>query len=177
MTDPVERSLERLQPLGPREELRGRVLQAVEAELRRRGGRRWDRMLAAAALAATLLGGGLIWRAGVRHEREMARLLGPRPVPRAIVELQSMFASVTDDATGARCAESLCSVKGESATAVPTTVCSMKLEDMMPDHFWKGFDNEILEESSQVDRTGPPAGRGDTSYRPFCSPVPIGQTA
>jgi hypothetical protein len=153
------------------------VLQAVEAQLARRDPYRWDRIVAVAALATMLLGGALNWHAGVRHEREMARLFGPRCLPDEIVELQSTIAAVTDNATAARYAASLGEVHSESAKTVPSTVCSLTIEIVPLAPIWKGKDHENTEESTQMDGTGYPAGRGGASCHPLDQAFPIGQTA
>jgi len=177
MIDPVEGSLERLLPSGPGKDLRRQVLQAVETELQESRGRRWELILAVAALVLPFVGGGLIRHANVRHERQMAQLLGPRPMPKAIIELQATIASVTNEATGARWAEHQRTVQGNLATKVPTTVCSVTREGLASDFLLKGPYDEILEEDGEMDGTGRPAPRGDTSYRPFGSPIPLRQTA
>jgi len=101
MNDDLEQRLERLQPRGAAAELREHVLDAVAEELAAPT-RRWRPRLGVAVAASLLMSLALnIW-VSKSADRRMARLYGPRPVPKAIAEIVDAVASVTDAETGQR---------------------------------------------------------------------------
>jgi hypothetical protein len=94
----MEQILGQVTPRGAGAALRGRVLGALECELRKRP--RWERLFWPAAAAAILLGIFLNYWVAKSGSERLARVMGPPAVSRRAAELAADIAAVTDEATG-----------------------------------------------------------------------------
>ena len=98
----VEQRLRGLTPRGTEPEMRGQVLAAVGRELAAGRVPRWRRRPGLAVAASLFLAVAMNVWINTTVDRRMARLYGPPPVPRRIVDVAEAVASVTDAETGRR---------------------------------------------------------------------------
>ncbi|OHB72109.1 MAG: hypothetical protein A2V70_10485 [Planctomycetes bacterium RBG_13_63_9] len=100
MNNDVEEKLRRLTPCGAAAQLRQEVLDAVADELAVAATRPPRPRIGLAVAASLLLAIALNVWVGKAADARLARLYGPRPVPRQIVEIAGAVAAVTDAETG-----------------------------------------------------------------------------
>jgi hypothetical protein len=160
----VEQTLHRLMPRGAAPELREHVLAAVGRQLSADGLSRWERRLGLAVAASILLGIVLNVWANKATDRRLARLYGPRPVPRQITEVAEMVASVTDAETGRRLERQLAATwqSHEAPLPYPPIDYSQFLREF--ELVRKGAHREdLLKEGTEMDRDRRRRGGRDTS--------------
>ncbi|HYW80295.1 MAG TPA: hypothetical protein VE890_11995 [Thermoguttaceae bacterium] len=154
--DDVEQILQRLTPMGAPPQVRCQVLGVVEIALADRRAARLDhRCLLAVAVSVGLAAMLNVWVIQADDARQ-ARMYGPEPVPKAIIEAAQDVASVTDAQTGRWYQERFLAAYRSRRTTTPASVCSLQLIPSETQR--KDRRHETSEENLQVD----PDHRGDT---------------
>jgi hypothetical protein len=160
----VEERLCRLTPRRAEPELREQVLAAVGRGLSADLMSRWERRLGLAVAASILLAIVLNVWANKATDRRLARLYGPRPVPRQIAEIAQAVQSVTDVQTGRRIEQQLAAVWRSRQAELPYpridySQILRELEPVLKDARYEG----LLEEGTNTHRDRRRGDRGDTS--------------